>query len=64
MIVTRTPKAPYHSAFLGAFIFTPDSMNPKSEIKLRAAMESMNTVMPMPIGPEECKNGIWNGVRK
>ena len=39
-------------------------MNPKSEIKLKAAIHKMNTVMPIPNGPDECKYGTWNGVKK
>jgi hypothetical protein len=60
--VTSTPKAPHHSAFFGACHLTPDSINPKSEIRLNAAIERINIVKPMPIGPDECKNGTSNGV--
>ena len=63
-MVTRTPNAPHHSAFLGAFHFAPDSINPKSEIRLRAAIHRINAVTPIPIGPDECRNGISNGVKK
>ena len=52
-MVTSTPKAPHHSAFFGAFILTPDSIKPKSDIRLSAAIDSMKMVRPIPIGPDE-----------
>ena len=42
---------------------TPDSINPKSEIKLSAAIARMKSVIPMPIGPDECRNGTLHGVK-
>ena len=61
-MVTKTPNAPHHSAFFGAFHLTPDSINPKSEIKLKAATQRINTVIPIPIGPEVWRYGTSNGV--
>jgi len=39
-------------------------MNPKSMIRFSAATINMNTVNPIPIGLEECNNGIWYGVAR
>ena len=64
IMVTNTPNAPHHSAFFGAFHLTPDSINPKSDIKLKAATHKMNAVIPIPIGPEVCRYGTSNGVNQ
>ena len=43
---------------------TPASIIPKFEINISDATIIMNTLIPIPIGPDECKNGMVHGVRK
>ena len=62
MTVTMTPNAPHHSCCLGAPIRTPASIIPKFEMSIIAATVMMNKLIPMPIGPDECRNGTDHGV--
>ncbi len=42
---------------------TPASIIPKFEINIIDATITMNTLIPIPIGPDEWRNGMVHGVR-
>ena len=56
--VTISPNAPTHSMYFGAPCSAPFSMKSKSSTRFNAATMQMKTLMPMPIGPESCRNGM------
>gem|GEM_PF-6140996 len=49
--VIRSPKLAYHSMNFGAFALTHLSMRSKSSARLKAAIPTMNILIPIPIAP-------------
>src|SRR4051794_22531014 len=49
-IVTNKPHAPYHSIYLGAPVLAPTSIISKSSIRLKAAIATINRLIPIASG--------------